>query len=114
LDLQFALRAADIIGSGLPKRGPENEAFEHRVLTVLAERPPLSTHDLAVSGHDVIGALVAAGALPPGSRGGKAVGEILHRLLEAVLDDPTRNNREALLAELGVMAGNVSRETSTS
>jgi hypothetical protein len=38
----------------------------------------------------------------------------LHRLLEAVLDDPTRNNREALLAELGVMAGNVSRETSTS
>jgi putative nucleotidyltransferase with HDIG domain len=114
LDLQFALRAADIIGSGLPKRGPENEAFEHRVLTVLAERPPLSTHDLAVSGHDVIRALVAAGALPAGSRGGKAVGEILQRLLEAVLDDPTRNSRDSLLADLDVLARNVSRETSAS
>jgi len=116
LDRQFALRAADIIGSGLPKRGADNEGFEARVRSVLAERPALSVRDLAVSGKDVIAALVAAGKLPQGSRGGPAVGAILHRLLELVLDDPSWNAREPLLAETEALArgdaGVVSRETS--
>jgi poly(A) polymerase/tRNA nucleotidyltransferase (CCA-adding enzyme) len=104
LDRQFALRAADIIGSGLPKRGAENEAFEARIRSVLAERPALSVRDLSVTGKDVISALVANGKLPAGSRGGPAVGAILHRLLDLVLDDPARNEREALLAEAQALA----------
>ena len=115
LDRQFALRAADIVGSGLPKRGNENEAFESRVRAILAEKPPLSVKDLAVSGNDVIAALVAAGKLPRGSRGGPAVGAILHRVLDGVLDDPGRNARERLLDEIQLLAATdgpiVSRET---
>jgi poly(A) polymerase/tRNA nucleotidyltransferase (CCA-adding enzyme) len=117
LDRQFALRAADIVGSGLPKRGPENEAFEARVRAILAERPPLSVKDLAVSGNDVIELLVDAGRLPRGSRGSAEVGTLLRRLLDAVLDDPSCNEREWLLNEGRVLLAapleDVSRETSS-
>jgi putative nucleotidyltransferase with HDIG domain len=89
LSAQFALRAADIVGSGLPKRGYENERFELRVWQTLEERPPLSVKDLAVGGSDAIAALVRAGRLPQGSRGGPEVGELLRTVLEAVLDDPS-------------------------
>jgi poly(A) polymerase/tRNA nucleotidyltransferase (CCA-adding enzyme) len=115
LERQFALRAADIRGSGLPKRGPENEQFQARVAEVLAERPALSVKDLAVGGNDAIAALVEAGRLPRGSRGGREVGVLLGRLLEFVTDDPERNERTRLLAELRVeamrLADDVSRET---
>jgi hypothetical protein len=117
LELQFAVRAADIAGSGLPKRGPENEQFQERVWQTLAERPPLSVKDLAVSGADAIDALVAAGRLPRGSRGGPAVGILLRAVLEAVLDDPGLD-REGQLAilhrEAEAVAGqraDVSQET---
>ena len=98
VERQFALRRADVVASGLPRRGNENERFEERVRTIVAERPPLSVAELAVSGLDAIEALVAAGALPPGSRGGPAVGRVLAAALEAVLDDPRRNERTTLLA----------------
>lgn len=104
LDRQFALRAADIVGSGFRKRGPANEAFEARVKAVLDERPPLSVRDLAVSGDDAIAALVASGKLSRGSRGGPAVGMLLQRLLDIVLDDPARNDRQGLLEELAALA----------
>lgn len=97
LDRQFALRAADIVGSGLPKRGPENERFEERVRAIVAERPALSVADLAISGNDVIAELVAVERLPLGSRGGKEVGVVLGHLLEQVTDEPARNERERLL-----------------
>lgn len=97
LGRQFALRAADIVGSGLPKRGDENEWFEERVRAVVAERPPLGVRDLAVGGTDAIAALVAVGRLPPGSRGGREVGIVLQAALEAVTDDPARNDRPFLL-----------------
>ena len=42
LERLFALRHADIIGSGLPKRTPENERFEARVAQVLEEKPPFT------------------------------------------------------------------------
>jgi hypothetical protein len=116
LDRQFALRAADIVGSGLPKRGTDNEAFEARVRAIMDEKPALSVRDLAVSGNDVIAALVEAGRLPRGSRGGPDVGAVLHRLLEGVLDDPARNEREKLLEEarslIAMDGAIVSRETS--
>ncbi len=102
LERQFALRAADVAGSGLPKRSDANERFEERVRALLALRPALSVADLAVSGRDVIAELVEAGLLPRGSRGGPLVGELLRDLLEQVTDDPEKNERELLLASLRV------------
>jgi tRNA nucleotidyltransferase (CCA-adding enzyme) len=58
---------------------------------VLAEGHPLAVRDLAVRGQDLMKAL----NLPPGP----VVGRILDMLLRRVLEDPSRNQREALLAE---------------
>ncbi len=52
---------------------------------------PLTLKDLAVRGDD----LIAAGVRP-----GPDVGEALARLLEEVLDDPTRNTKEYLLSRV--------------
>jgi len=54
-----------------------------------ASRDPLTVRDLAVSGND----LQAAGIQP-----GKAMGEILRRLLDEVLDEPWRNTPDHLIA----------------
>jgi tRNA nucleotidyltransferase (CCA-adding enzyme) len=96
LALQFAVRAADIVGSGLPKRGPENEQFQARVWEALAAKPPLSVKDLAVNGADAVEALVRAGRLPSGSRGGPEVGVLLRAVLEGVLDEPKLGREEQL------------------
>jgi poly(A) polymerase/tRNA nucleotidyltransferase (CCA-adding enzyme) len=112
LERQFALRAADIVGSGLPKRGPENEAFQAKVWEIVAEKPALSVRDLKIDGTDVIAALVAAGQLPRGSRGGPAVGALLGKLLDTVLDDPTANEPVRLARELDrLLRESVPRET---
>lgn len=57
----------------------------------IAWRDPLTIGDLAVDGDD----LRSAGVAP-----GRAMGETLQRLLELVLDDPARNERETLLAHI--------------
>jgi len=112
LDRQFALRAADIVGSGLPKRGPENEAFQARIWEIVAEKPALSVRDLAIDGTDVIEALVAAGKMPRGSRGGPAVGLLLGKLLDLVLDNPAANEQASLTRELDALVReSVPRET---
>ena len=49
---------------------------------------PLTVSDLAIDGDD----LRSIGISP-----GPAFGAILHRLLDAVLDDPSRNTRHHLL-----------------
>ena len=73
--------------------------------TVHAEvlaRPPLAIGDLAIDGGDLLGLGLGAGPL---------VGLMLDELLEQVLEDPDRNERDALLAEaerlieLGALAG---------
>lgn len=97
----FALRHADIVGSGLPKRSTDNELFEARVAQVLEEKPPMLVRDLAISGDDVIGLLVDRGAAPPGFRGDRRVGETLAALFEEVVDDPTRNERDLLVERAG-------------
>lgn len=93
---QFALRAADIDGSGLPKRGEANERFEARVAEVLAAQPPFSVKDLAVSGADVVALMVRKGLAPSGFRGDERVGEVLRALFEEVTDDPARNEAGSL------------------
>ena len=97
LERLFALRHADIIGSGLPKRSTDNELFEARVSAVLAEKPPLGIRDLAVTGDDVIALLIEHGAAPPNFRGDQRVGDVLAMLFEEVVDDPTRNERHLLV-----------------
>ncbi len=97
----FALRHADIIGSGLPKRSQENELFEGRVARALEEKPPLTVRDLAISGDDVIAQMIARGAAPAGFRGDARVGAILAALFEEVVDDPTRNERDLLVERAG-------------
>ena len=61
------------------------------VASIRAAKDPLTLKDLAISGDD----LIAAGVRP-----GPEVGETLARLLAEVLDDPTRNTREQLLARV--------------
>lgn len=93
----FALRHADIIGSGVPKRSQDNELFEARVARVLEEKPPLTVRDLAISGDDVIALMIARGTAAAGFRGDARVGAVLAALFEEVVDDPTRNERDRLV-----------------
>jgi tRNA nucleotidyltransferase (CCA-adding enzyme) len=95
---QFALRWADIRGSGLPKRDDANERFEARVAAVVAAAPPFDLRYMSISGDDVIALLVRKGLAPPGFRGDRRVGEVLRALFEEVTDDPSRNEA-GLLAE---------------
>jgi putative nucleotidyltransferase with HDIG domain len=91
-DLLFALRRADNAASGVGDVGERNQLeLERRIATELERQPELLLgRRLAIDGHD----LQAALGLPPGPE----LGEILDRLSEAVLDDPDRNERDALLA----------------
>jgi len=97
LERLFALRHADVIGSGLPKRTDENERFEARVAEIVAEHPPFTVRDLAIDGGDVVRLLVARGLAPPMFRGDERVGAILRTLFDEVVDDPQRNERTMLL-----------------
>lgn len=87
----IALRRADHVASGGdPDDNPFADRLSRELEEVLAEGSALTVRDLAVSGHDVM----AVTGLPPGP----AVGSILRGLLERVLEDPTLNERETLLA----------------
>ncbi|MGC1381792.1 MAG: HD domain-containing protein [Candidatus Baltobacteraceae bacterium] len=97
LEHLFALRQADIAGSGLPKRDGSNEAFEARVRRELDRKPAFSVRDLAVSGNDVVGALVRRGEAPAAFAGDERVGAALRWLFEQVTDEPERNERTLLL-----------------
>jgi putative nucleotidyltransferase with HDIG domain len=93
----FALRHADIAGSGLPKRDGGNEAFEARVRAELERKPAFSIRDLAIGGDDVIATLVQRGDAPPEFKGDERVGAALQWLFEQVTDEPERNERTVLL-----------------
>jgi tRNA nucleotidyltransferase (CCA-adding enzyme) len=89
----LALRRADICGkSGDAPSGPDLARLEDRVARVIEEEAALTVRDLAINGGDLMTAL----HLPPGP----LVGVILDELLETVLDDPSRNERDTLL-EIG-------------
>ena len=85
----FDLRRADNVASGVtePPIGGLDE-LRSRIGVELATHP-LSARQLVVHGDD----LVAELGIDPGP----IVGRLLHRLLEAVLDDPSRNERATLL-----------------
>ncbi len=91
VDRQFAVRAADITGSGLPKRDDSNERFQARVYAELARKPPFSIADLRIGGKDVIEAMVRKDLAQPGFAGDARVGEALRELFEQVTEQPERN-----------------------
>ncbi|MBV9232531.1 MAG: HD domain-containing protein [Candidatus Eremiobacteraeota bacterium] len=100
IERMFALRHADIAGSGLPKRGRANEAFEARVRAELERTPAFSVRDLAIRGDDVIATMIARRVVPASYRGDARVGEALQWLFEQVTDKPERNERSLLLQML--------------
>ena len=100
LDRQFAVRAADITGSGLPKRSDANERFQERVFAEVSRKPPFSVADLRLSGGDVINTMVRKGLAPAGFRGDERVGEALRELFEQVTEQPERNEPGTLQALL--------------
>jgi tRNA nucleotidyltransferase (CCA-adding enzyme) len=94
----FDVRIADLLGNGLKTGFPAQlEPLRRRIERVLAESHALHVRDLAVDGGDVMRAL----GVGPGPR----VGEALAALLEEVLEEPSRNTREELLARLARWRG---------
>jgi tRNA nucleotidyltransferase/poly(A) polymerase len=85
----FALRRADTAASAGPDAQDAAAAELEARVVALREEAILSVRELAVDGHDLMREL----HLAPGPE----VGRILERLLEAVLDDPSRNDRPTLL-----------------
>jgi len=63
-------------------------ARREEIERLLESAPPLSLGELAINGNDLKAAGIDAGP---------RMGEILRRLLKAVLDDPAQNSRERLL-----------------
>lgn len=89
--LLFELRRGDITAHAEPYRteGPDNLRKVWQVYSEIRERKECtSLKDLAVNGSD----LIAAGFAP-----GKELGEVLNRLLEAVIEEPEKNRKEILL-----------------
>jgi poly(A) polymerase/tRNA nucleotidyltransferase (CCA-adding enzyme) len=90
--LLFALRRADNAASGVGEAGERNQAdLERRIRDELDQQPELLVdRRLAIDGHDLQREL----DLAPGPR----IGALLDRLTDAVMDDPTLNRPETLLA----------------
>ena len=89
----FLIHCADRIATGYSSPEREHARLRERnaaLDTLLAEQPCFTLKDLAVNGRD----LQAAGLR------GKAVGEALNTLLEAVMDGKVANDRQSLLEYL--------------
>jgi len=85
------VRMADRIGSGVPKAEP----YKLRHLRYMIEkvsRDPISVKMLKVNGNDVMEIL----KIKPGPK----VGQILHILLEEVIEDPKKNEENFLKKEI--------------
>jgi tRNA nucleotidyltransferase (CCA-adding enzyme) len=83
----FKVRHADRIGSGVPKAEP----YRLRYLRYLIEKvhlEPITPKMLKINGNDILNL-----GVPQGPR----VGWILKALLEEVIDDPNKNDRDYLL-----------------
>ena len=89
--LLFALRRADNDASGVGEAGQRNQAeLEARIRAELEREPELLlANRLAIDGHDLQREL----GIDPGPR----IGQILDGLIERVIDDPSLNERSALL-----------------
>lgn len=85
----YDLQKADILGSAPPFDFTALNEMQAEIEQILREKHPLKIQDLAVNGHD----LIEIGVEP-----GPEMGQILHALLEIVLEDPQKNNASTLLS----------------
>ena len=90
--VRFAAERA--LGHAAPSARAVASAYRRAIR--IAFRDPVEIGDLAVDGDDLLSAGVPAG---PGIRAA------LEQLLDVVLDDPSRNTREALLAHVAASSG---------
>lgn len=81
------VRTCDRIGTGRPKESPYRLRKYHAMIDEVM-RDPLSVGMLKING----GRIIEITKLEPSPQ----IGQILHALLEEVLDDPTRNTEEYL------------------
>lgn len=90
IDDLFILNRADIKASGTerPSHLEEVDEFESFLTQILNEKPPLSKADLVMKGNQ----LMELGISPS-----PKLGKILDILLQEVIEDPIRNNKEYLL-----------------
>ncbi|GFN22798.1 CCA tRNA nucleotidyltransferase [Thermanaeromonas sp. C210] len=86
------LRRADILATAPGAGTEELDRFRRRLAEIQNQKPAFGLKDLAVNGYDIMEHL----NLSPGPQ----VGRALNYLLERVLEEPSLNTREALLAEL--------------
>jgi tRNA nucleotidyltransferase (CCA-adding enzyme) len=94
VDELICLRKADDIAHGWGgDYGGQIEEFSRRVHAQMEGSPALTIADLALNGHDVM----AITGLPPGPR----VGQILNKLLEAVIENPEHNQKRKLIETVG-------------
>lgn len=92
IDRLFELQLADIKGSALSSRDPERiTKIRNKCSEVLSRREPLTVHDLDISGYDLFSL-----GYPPG----KEIGEVMDYLLDQVIDNPSLNQRDTLIALL--------------
>lgn len=92
LDDLYSLNEADVRGKdrdATPDLGPLTE-LKARVAEIIAKGEALTARDLAIGGKELMEQL--------GMRPGPRMGVLLDRLLEDVLEEPSRNTPEALLA----------------
>jgi putative nucleotidyltransferase with HDIG domain len=89
MDDLLDLRRADVEGQGMGAPTDDVDLFAARLAELLAAQPPFTRSELAVDGH----ALMETFGLPPGPK----LGRTLDFLLERVLDEPEKNDRETLL-----------------
>ena len=87
------LRICDRMGMGVPKAVPYRlRHFQFRVEKILREEEAPTPKILKVSGDDVMQIL----GIPPGPK----IGRVLEVLLQEVMDEPEKNERENLTARI--------------
>ncbi len=89
------VRTCDRIGTGRPKESPYRLRKYHSMIDEVL-RDPLSVAMLKING----GRVIELTKLPPGPK----IGQILHALLEEVLDNPEKNSPEYLEKRAGELA----------
>jgi tRNA nucleotidyltransferase (CCA-adding enzyme) len=87
----YALNEADVLAKGRDASADllRIVGLRQHVERVLAAGAALSVRELAINGHDLIQGL--------GLEPGRAIGELLGKLLEVVIEHPELNERSALL-----------------
>ncbi len=86
------VREADRIGSGVPKAKPYKLRHLQFMIDKVA-RDPISPKMLKVNGNDIMKLL--------GIKPSIKVGMIMHALMDEVLDEPSKNNKDYLEARIG-------------